>query len=112
MKLDDKTLKAIYEMLVTTHTLRDVGLPPSSEVDFELLDMDQDCMASYTPDPDVIGVCPQRHRFLTSVIKSMLHEIIHMTNHLYGKSYLRHDKHFKELRKHIADELGFDENEI
>ena len=112
MKLDTKTLKAIYEMLVTTHVLRDIGLPPSDEVEFELLEVKDDCMASYTPDPDIIGVCPQRHRFLTSVIKSMLHEIIHMTNHYYGKSYLRHDKRFKELRKHIADELGFDENEI
>ena len=112
MKLDAKTLKAIYEMLITTHTLRSVGLPPSDEVEFELLDMDQDCMASYTPDPHTIGVCPQRHRFLTSVIKSILHEIIHMINHIHGKSYLRHDKHFQELRKHIANELGFDENEI
>ena len=112
MKLDVKTLKAIYEMLITTHVLRDVGLPPSDEVEFELLEIEQDCMASYTPDPDIIGICPQRHRFLTSVIKSMLHEIIHMTNHYYGKSYLRHDKNFQELRKHIANELGFDENEI
>jgi predicted SprT family Zn-dependent metalloprotease len=74
--------------------------------------MKDNCMASYTPDPHTIGVCPQRHRFLTSVIKSVLHEIIHMTNHLYGHSYLRHDKYFKDLRKNIADELGFDENEI
>jgi predicted SprT family Zn-dependent metalloprotease len=74
--------------------------------------MKDNCMASYTPDPHTIGVCPQRHRFLTSVIKSVLHEIIHMTNYLYGHSYLRHDKYFKDLRKHIADELGFDENEI
>jgi hypothetical protein len=112
MKLDTKTLKAIYEMLVTTHVLRDIGLPPSDEVEFELLEVKDDCMASYTPDPDIIGVCSQRHRFLTSVIKSMLHEIIHMTNHYYGKSYIRHDNSFKELRKHIANELGFDENEI
>jgi hypothetical protein len=112
MKLDIKTIEAVYDMLISTHVLRDVGLPPSYEVEFELLSVDDNCMASYTPDPDTIGVCPERHRFLTSVIKSVLHEIIHMTNHIYGKSYLRHDKHFKELRKHIADELGFDENEI
>ena len=112
MKLDIRTLEGIYDMLISTHVLRDVGLPPSYEVEFELLSMKENCMASYTPDPHTIGVCPQRHRFLSSVIKSMLHEIIHMTNHLYGHSYLKHDKHFKELRKHIADELGFDENEI
>jgi len=112
MKLDAKTLKAIYEMLITTHTLRSIGLPPSDEVEFELLDMDQDCMASYTPDPHTIGLCPERHRFLTSVIKSVLHEIIHMTNHIYGKSYLRHDKHFKDLCKTLANEYGFDEHEI
>ena len=112
MKLDIRTIEGIYDMLISTHVLRDVGLPPSYEVEFELLSMKENCMASYTPDPHTIGVCPQRHRFLTSVIKSMLHEIIHMTNHLYGHSYLKHDKHFKELRKHIADELGFDENEI
>jgi predicted SprT family Zn-dependent metalloprotease len=42
----------------------------------------------------------------------MVHEIIHMANHYYGKSYLRHDKNFEQLRKKIADEFGFDENEI
>lgn len=112
MKLDIKTLQSIYHMLHTTHIMRSLGLPPANEVEFELLSISDDCMASYTPDPDTIGICPDRHRFLSSVIKSMLHEMIHMTNHYYGKSYIRHDKHFKELRKHIANELGFDENEI
>jgi len=112
MKLDIRTIESIYDMLISTHVLRDIGLPPSYEIEFEILPMKDNCMASYTPDPHTIGVCPQRHRFLTSVIKSVLHEIIHMTNYLYGHSYLRHDKYFKDLRKHIADELGFDENEI
>lgn len=112
MKIDKQTLKATYEFLISTPVLREVGLPPSNEVEFELLSVKDDCMASYTPDPHVIGVCPQRHRFLTSLIKSMVHEIIHMTNHIYGKSYLRHDKNFKELRKLLANEYGFDENEI
>ena len=112
MKIDVKTLKAVYEMLIATSPLRDAGLPPSSEIEFELLKISDNCMASYTPDPHTIGLCPERHRFLTSVIKSVLHEIIHMTNHIYGKSYLRHDKHFKDLRKKLANEYGFDEHEI
>jgi hypothetical protein len=112
MKIDIKTIKAVYDMLLNTSVFRNTGLPPSDEIEFEILSIKDDCMASYTPDPHTIGVCPERHRFLTSLIKSVIHEMIHMMNHLYGKSYLRHDKHFKELRKHIADEFGFDENEI
>lgn len=112
MKIDIRTIKAVYDMLLETKVLRDAGLPSSEEIDFEIIPLKDDCMASYTPDPHTIGVCPERHRFLTSLIKSMVHEIIHMMNHIYGKSYLRHDKHFKELRKLVADEYGFDENEI
>ena len=112
MKLDIRTLEAIYDMLISTHVLRDVGLPPSYEIDFELLSVSDNCMASYTPDPDTIGVCPERHRFLTSVIKSMFHEMIHMCNHMHGTSYIRHDKNFDSVRKQIADAFGFDENEI
>jgi hypothetical protein len=112
MIIDIKTVKAVYEMLLATKVLRDVGLPPANEIEFELLPVEDNVMATYTPDPDTIGICPDRHRFLTSLIKSMVHEIIHMANYYYGKSYLRHDKNFKELRKHIADEYGFDENEI
>ena len=112
MKIDIKTVKAVYSMLIATSVLRELGLPPADEVEFELLPVSDDVMATYTPDPDMIGICPQRHRFLTSLIKSMVHEIIHMANHYYGKSYLRHDANFKNLRKIIADEFGFDENEI
>lgn len=112
MKIDIKTVKAVYDMLNTTKVLRDMGLPPSTEIEFELIPVEDKVMATYTPDPDTIGVCAERHRFLTSLIKSITHEMIHMANHHYGKSYLRHDGYFNELRKIIADELGFDENEI
>lgn len=112
MIIDIKTVKAVYEMLIATKVLRDVGLPPANEIEFELLPVEDNVMATYTPDPDTIGICPERHRFLTSLIKSMVHEIIHMANYYYGKSYLRHDKNFKELRKLLANEYGFDENEI
>ena len=112
MKIDIKTVKAVYSMLIATSVLRELGLPPVDEIEFELLPVSDKVMATYTPDPDTIGVCPERHRFLTSLIKSMVHEIIHMVNHYYGKSYLRHDKNFEQLRKKIADEFGFDENEI
>ena len=112
MKIDIQTIRAVYDMLIKTSVFKDTGLPPSDEIEFEILTIKDECMASYTPDPHTIGVCPERHRFLTSLIKSVIHEMIHMMNHIYGKSYLRHDKHFKELRKHIANEFGFDENEI
>lgn len=112
MKIDIKTCEAVYDMLINTHILRDSGLPPGKEIEFELLPVKDNCLASYTPDPHTIGICVERHRFLSSLIKSMIHEIIHMMNGLYGKSYLRHDKHFKDMRKLIANEFGFDENEI
>jgi hypothetical protein len=112
MNIDIKTVKAVYDMLNATKVLREIGLPSSNEIEFELIPVEDKVMATYTPDPDTIGVCAERHRFLTSLIKSVTHEMIHMANHLYGKSYLRHDGHFDELRKIIADELGFDENEI
>jgi len=112
MKIDIQTVKAVYQMLVSTAVLRDLGLPPVSEVEFELLLVEDKVMATYTPDPDTIGICPERHRFLSSLIKSMTHEIIHMANYYYGKSYIRHDKHFQYLRTMLAEEFGFDENEI
>lgn len=112
MIIDIKTIRAVYDMLISTKVLRDAGLPASKEVEFEIIPMEDDCMATYTPDPHTIGICPERHRFLSSLIKSMVHEIIHMMNHLYGHSYLRHDKHFRELRKLLSEEYGFDENEI
>jgi len=112
MKIDIQTVRSVYEMLRNMPILRDVGYPPCEEIDFELLDVSEKVMATYTPDPDTIGICPERHRFLSSLIKSMLHEMIHMANHYYGKSYIRHDKNFEELRKKLSDEFGFDENEI
>lgn len=112
MKLDVKTIKAIYHMLVSTPIFRNMGLPPADEIDFELIPVKENVLATYTPEPDTIGICPERHRFLTSVIKSMTHEIIHMANNYHGKSYLRHDKNFRDLRKIVANEFGFDENEI
>ena len=112
MKIEISTIKAIYDMLRQMPVMRQIGYPPSVEVEFELLPVEDKVMASYTPDPDTIGICPQRHRFLTSLIKSMIHEMIHMCNHMHGTSYIRHDKNFNSVRKQIADEFGFDENEI
>ena len=112
MKIDIKTVKAVYSMLIATSVLRELGLPPVDEIEFELLPVSDKVMATYTPDPDTIGICPQRHRFLTSLIKSMIHEMIHMCNHIHGTSYIRHDKNFDSVRKQIANEFGFDENEI
>ena len=112
MKIDISVMRAVYDMLALMPVMRQVGYPPSDEVEFEILDITENCMASYTPDPDTIGICPQRHRFLSSLIKSMIHEMIHMANHMHGTSYIRHDKNFNSLRKQIADEFGLDENEI
>jgi hypothetical protein len=112
MKIDISVIKAVYEMLSQMPVLRQVGYPPSDEVEFILLPVEDKVMASYTPDPDIIGICPERHRFLTSLIKSMIHEMIHMCNHMHGTSYIRHDKNFDSVRKQIADAFGFDENEI
>lgn len=112
MKINKKTLESIYTLIVSLPPLDKAGLPPAKEVVFDLLPNGSDCMATYVPDPDTISVCAARHQHFTTLLKSMLHEVIHMTNHLYGKSYLKHTQAFKDLRRLIAKEYGFDENEI
>ena len=107
-----KRLRAVYTLLQQAPPFDRWGLPPPTEVKFEVLS-DED-HGEYSVDWDdrhYIAINADTHLTLHQVLESVAHEMIHLRQQMLGRFPGQKDAHnaeFRRLRRVVCRALGFD----
>ena len=114
MQLTPKILEAVYIMLCNVKPFNRWKLPYPEEIKFTVT-TDEDALGTYIfndeTDLHEITISKAKCAHLDTCIKTMAHEIIHMTRGKTSK-YAAHDAYFKRKATAVALELGFDPLEL
>jgi len=116
MKLNPQILENIYSMLWTCEPFTKWKLPLPEEVKF-IVDYDPDTMGTYIYGDDehehLVTISAARCGHLDTVIRTMAHEMIHMSRSgTITDAWLKHDATFRRRAHKISQELGFDSLEL
>ena len=117
MKLTPEILENIYAMLWCCEPFSKWGLPLPEEVRFEV-NMDIDAMGTYLYDDGdehehIITISAARCGHLDTVIRTMAHEMIHMSRSgTITDAWLKHDATFRRRAHKVSQSLGFDPLEL
>jgi hypothetical protein len=109
-----KIMASIYIMLCNCKPFDRWKLPYPEEIKFVVTN-DEDALGTYIFDEEidmhVITISKAKCGHLDTLIKTLAHEVIHMTRGKTSK-YGAHDDYFKRKASSIALELGFDPLEL
>jgi len=113
MLLTNENLKLLYKTFVRMAPFDALDMPEASEVKFKVI-KDEDIYGLYEPEPHIICVSAGRCSHFDTIVKTLLHEMIHMYCFLEGENtYEMHSNRlFKKLIKKTADLYGFDPKEL
>jgi hypothetical protein len=116
MKITPKIIENIYAMLYCCEPFSAWGLPLPEEIKF-IVNSDPETMGTYLYDDGeshahTITISDARCGHLDTVIRTMAHEMIHMSFYRrQGYKWAHHGKEFR-TRCHMCKELGFDPLEL
>ena len=114
MKLTPKGLASIYLMLRTFKPFCGWHLPEISSIEFKVTN-EIDVMGTYIfcdlTDKHQITISRARNGHLSTVIRTLAHEMIHLKRANTSK-WDKHDAVFRKLAAQISNELGFDPLEL
>jgi len=114
MKLTSKMLESIYSMLKTLKPFSGWHLPEISSIEFKVTN-EIDVMGTYIfcdlTDKHQITISRARNGHLSTVIRTIAHEMIHLKRANTSK-WDKHDAVFRKLATQISNELGFDPLEL
>ena len=117
MKLNSAILRNIYTTLVICDPFVSWKLPLPQEIKF-IVDLDESAMGTYLFDDGgeyehIITISSARCGHLDTVIRTMAHEMIHMSrSNTVTDAWTKHDSTFRRRAHKIATELGFDPLEL
>ena len=117
MKLTPTILSNIYATLYCCEPFSKWKLPLPEEVKF-IVDYDPETMGTYMYDEGekhehTITISAARCGFMETVIKTVAHEMIHMSRSgTITDAWLKHDATFRRRAHQIGKELGFDPLEL
>lgn len=117
MKLTPKVLEGIYITLCNCEPFTRWNLPLPEEVQFVVTE-DPEFMGTYLYDDGekfahIITVSSARCGFLSTVISTMAHELIHMSRHdTVTEAWYKHDATFRRRAHKVGAELGLDPKEL
>jgi len=117
MKLNPQILENIYSMLWVCEPFVKWKLPLPEEIKF-IVDYDPETMGTYCFDEGnehehTITISAARCGFLETCIKTIAHEMIHMSRSgTITDAWLKHDATFRRRAHLIGKELGFDPLEL
>jgi hypothetical protein len=90
------------------------SLPTVDTIKF-VVSSDTDCLGTYIFDDElekhIITISKEKNGHLETVIKTMAHEMIHMKRH-NTQHWDKHDIVFRKYAITVANELGFDPQEL
>ena len=108
------SLEAMYLMLNQMKPFKFWDLPNTAEINFVVTD-EEDAYGTYVFDDEInmhiITISKAKCGHLDTLIKTLAHEVIHMTRGKTSK-YSAHDAYFRRKASAIALELGFDPLEL
>lgn len=115
MKLTPAILRNLYAAMYCMKPLNRWNMPLPEEIKF-VVDKDPAIMGSYMYDDGekfahTITISSAKCGHLVTVIRTLLHEAIHMSRHKTHR-WTHHDNEFRKRAKSISDELGFDPLEL
>lgn len=114
MKLTPKGLASIYLMLRTFKPFCGWHLPEISSIEFKVTN-ELDAMGTYLfcdiTEKHEISISRAKNGHLTTVIRTLAHEMIHLKRANTSK-WDKHDDVFRKLAAQISNELGFDPLEL
>lgn len=115
MKLTPAILKNLYSAIYCMKPFDRWNMPLPEEINF-VVDKDYEVMGTYLYDDGgdhehTITISAARCGHLSTVIRVLCHEAIHMSRHRTSK-WTHHDKEFRSRAHRISSELGFDPLEL
>lgn len=114
MKFTSSSLRSIYIMLRNLAPFKNWSMPDEKNMIF-VASNDTDAMGTYIYDEElerhVMTISKQKNGHLDTVIKTMAHEMIHLRR-WKTSGWDKHDDVFRKYATQVANELGFDPNEL
>jgi hypothetical protein len=114
MKITPKIMEKVYILLCNCKPFDRWKLPYPEEIKF-VVDNSEDSLGTYIFDDNInmhiITISKAKCGHLDTLIKTLAHEVIHMTRGRTSK-YAAHDAYFRRKAHAIALELGFDPLEL
>lgn len=115
MKLTPAILRNLYSAIYCMKPFDRWNMPLPEEINF-VVDKDPEVMGTYLYDDGgehehTITISAARCGHLSTVIRVLCHEAIHMSRHRTSK-WTHHDKEFRSRAHRISSELGFDPLEL
>lgn len=115
MQLTPAIIRNLYSAIYCMKPFDRWAMPLPEQVNF-VIDQDPAIMGSYLYDDGekyehVITISSKKCGHLSTVIRVLCHECIHMSRHKTPK-WTHHDNEFRRRAKVISDELGFDPLEL
>ena len=102
-------IRAAYDMLVLIPPFNTWGLPPSSEVKFDV-SKSRAIYGDYRSAPHLIRVSATTVGTIEPVIRTVAHEIIHLKQNIDGtETRAMHNKVFKTLAADVCRAFTWDE---
>ena len=117
MKLNPDILRNIYSALVICDPFTLWKFPLPEQIKF-IVDLDESTMGTYMYDDGgdyehIITISAARCSHLDTVVRTMAHEMIHMSRAgTITDAWTKHDATFRRRAHRIATELGFDPLEL
>ena len=116
--ITENNIANLYSALIEFPIFDEYKLPPASKVDFVVVHDDSIC-GQYEPpeasEPHVITISTAKCGHLDTVIKTLMHELIHMAIYIEyptTERYVKHTGLFKKLQKRVAIKYGYDPKEL
>jgi len=115
VKLTSAIIKNLYSAIYCTTPFTRWDMPLPEQVKF-IVDQDPEVMGTYLYDDGekyehVITISAKKCGHLSTVIRVLAHEAIHMSRWKTQK-WSHHDAEFRRRTKIVSDELGFDPLEL
>ena len=117
MRLNSEVVKNLYASLYCCYPFTKWKMPLPEEIDF-VVTSDPETMGTYMYDEGekhehTITISAARCGFMETVIKTVAHEMIHMSRSgTITDAWLKHDATFRRRAHQIGKELGFDGHEL
>lgn len=115
--ITEDNIAALYAAFVHFPPFDNYKFPPPSKVDFVIVN-NIDLYGEYQPcesgDPHIITISKGKCSHIDTVIKTLMHEMIHMALYLDAprSDYHSHKGRFNKLQKQVAKIYGFDPKEL
>ena len=116
--ITENNIANLYTAFIEMPIFDEYKFPPASKVDF-VVNNDPEIYGEYSPpqsgDPHTITISTAKCGHLDTVIKTLMHELIHMAiyiDHPKTERYVKHTGLFKKLQKRVATKYGYDPKEL